>query len=91
MDSDERFFDSGSAYLAPHCYLEVFKGIGVIVGGVDTVEKPVDRHPCSDDAVEEEVQSSRLSCGQLVQDQKSYIVVIPPVSRVIRNQNRVIP
>jgi len=62
-----------------HCYLEVFKGIGVLVGGVDTVDNPVHPHPLSEVLVEDEVYSSRFDCGYLVQSGKSYIVVIPPI------------
>lgn len=73
------------------CYLEVFKGIGVIVGGVDTVEKPVHPHPYNGFLVENKVQCSRSACGDPVQDQNTYIVVIPPFPEVIRIKNRVIP
>lgn len=74
-----------------HRYLEVFKGIVVLVGAVDTVEKPVHRHPYNDPLVEDEVQTPRFGCGQLVQSESTYIVVIPPINRVIRSLNRVIP
>lgn len=74
-----------------HRYLEVFKGIGVIVGGVDTVEKPVHRHPYNEFPVEIKVHGARFACGQAVQDQTPYIVVIPPINRVIRNSIPLIP
>ena len=45
------------------CYLEVFKGIGVIVGGVDTVEKPVHWHPYTEVPVDKNVHGSRFACG----------------------------
>lgn len=74
-----------------HRYLEVFKGIVVLVGGVDTVENPVHPHPYNDFAVDDEVYGSRFACGQLVYDQMSYIGVIPRINRVIRNPNPLIP
>ena len=70
---------SGSSDFLAHCYLEVFKGIGVLVGGVDTVDNPVHRRPLSEVRVEDQVYSSRFDCGYLVQCGKSYIVVIPPI------------
>lgn len=63
----------------------------MLVGGVDTVENPVHRRPYNDFLVEDEVHGSRFACGQAVQSQDTYIVVIPPIQRLIRNSNRVIP
>lgn len=80
-----------SAKWSAHRYLEVFKGIVVLIGGVDTVENPVHPHPYNDFAVDNEVHDLRFTCGQRVHDQMSYIVVIPPVNRVIRNSIPLIP
>ena len=74
-----------------HRYLKVFKGIVVLVGGVDTVENLVHPHPYNVFAVDDSVHGSRFACGQLVHDPMSYIVVIPPINRVIRNPNPLIP
>ena len=81
------YFKFGSA----HRYLEVFKGIVVLVGGVDTVENPLHPHPYNDLLVEHKVHGARFACAQAVHDQKTYIVVIPRIKRVIRNPIRVIP
>ena len=57
----------------------------MLVGGVDTVENLVHPHPYNVFAVDDSVHGSRFACGQLVHDPMSYIVVIPPINRVIRN------
>lgn len=55
------------------------------------MEKPVHPHPYNEFAVEIKVQGARFACGQAVQDQTRYIVVIPPINRVIRNSIPLIP